>query len=452
MDGTWTLSKAQDLIQSCMLPQLREDLDNIPIEPEHFKSYHECLRIQLPLLYDWIEQVKPWDGCPEKNEEVDLQEAQAQVILLLCELSVKDTLYCIDQTELLNNAERILQRFSNVPRVVHAKLLRYYQEKLHKDTWKRQMGATNGFVKYLKVFASSSCPDNFMDKQLLMFCLSVGLNIRTCYETHYKFLSTQIFEIMLQQGNFDEILAMNIHSVIYDAIFKDLHIMDSIEFIQHQWDCLLKCFDFYNDMDSFTWSKLDDSLEILLRNIPLAPNSMSSIKLMKYVSIFLVFFNINRIEFNDCLNMDLMDIETTNKLRVLGSSNTSYTCYRWAKTILQMFILESYRLMQNMNICMDMLMEIHRCYVVATFPINLAVIEPHLTTFFDKFTAVLMEVIKVQKCDKNVMQVITMIFESFYYHLKECNDQSKLFKYKKAYYSLLHTDTFKKYVNVKNIL
>ncbi|XP_073816554.1 uncharacterized protein isoform X2 [Musca autumnalis] len=346
----WSLDKTQDLIQSCMLPELKEDLDNIPIEREHFKSYHECLRIQLPVLYDWVEQAKPWDCQDETNQEV-----QAKLITLLCEVSVRNTLYSVDQPELLNNADRILQRFGRISSSVHAKLLQYYQTKLHKDTWKRHMGATNGFVKYLMVNTSSSSAQNFMNKQLLMFCLSVGLNIRTCYETHYKLLSTQIFSMMLNHGNFDEILSMNIHSVIYDAIFKDLHIMDSIDFIQLQWSCLLKCFDFYTDMDSFTWNKLDDSLEILLRNIPLAPNSLSSICLMKYLSKFVVYFNINRQEFYDVLSKDIHDDETMKSIRLLGSSNTSYTTYRWAKSILQMFILESYRLMQNIDICMDML-------------------------------------------------------------------------------------------------
>lgn len=47
---------------------------------------------------------------------------------------------------------------------------------------------------------------------------------------------------------------MNIHSVIYDAVFKDIHIMDSNNFIVIQWNCLLKCLDFYTNFDSFTVS------------------------------------------------------------------------------------------------------------------------------------------------------------------------------------------------------
>lgn len=44
---------------------------------------------------------------------------------------------------------------------------------------------------------------------------------------------------------------MNIHSVIYDAVFKDIHIMDSEVFIEKQWSCLVKCLDFYVNLNSF---------------------------------------------------------------------------------------------------------------------------------------------------------------------------------------------------------
>lgn len=51
-----TLGKLNDLIKSCLLPELKHDLDSIPIEREHFKAYHESLELQLPVLYDWIQQ------------------------------------------------------------------------------------------------------------------------------------------------------------------------------------------------------------------------------------------------------------------------------------------------------------------------------------------------------------------------------------------------------------
>ncbi|XP_075148536.1 uncharacterized protein LOC142222330 [Haematobia irritans] len=438
----------KDLLNSCFLPKLKEDLDNIPIEKGHFKSYHDCLEVQLPILYDWIQQTQPmrWSFLDEEYDSVERKEIQANLILLLCEICAPESLYRLDNSNLIKNAETILEKFDTINREVEDLILKYYEEKLHKDSWKKQIGSVHGFVKYMEfLFSDSRSVSNQMNHKSLMFCLSVALNIRMYYETHYKFLSTTLFRIMLEHGNPDDILSMNIQGVIYDAIYKDLHIMDSISFIELQWNCLLSCYNFYKDMDSFTWTKLDDCMEILLRNIPLAPNSLTSISLMKFVSKFMVYFNINRVEFEDTLRQDLMENTAINNFRQLASSNTSYTCYRWAKKILEIFVLESYRLMQSIDTCREMLLEIHRCYIVTMFPIPLSVLEPHLVTYYEKFTAVLMEVIKVQKYKDDILQIITSMLETFYYHLTNCTDLPNLMKFRNAYQSLLDSDVFKKY-------
>lgn len=68
-----SLDKLNDLIKSCILPELKHDLDSIPIETEHFKTYHENLEIQLPVLYDWIQQPNDfiWNG--ESSERIKLE-------------------------------------------------------------------------------------------------------------------------------------------------------------------------------------------------------------------------------------------------------------------------------------------------------------------------------------------------------------------------------------------
>lgn len=68
MDSSRKIEMVKELLQTCLLPQLREDLDSIPIGKEHFKSYHECLQIQLPLLYDWIQQ-HYWTFDPDGLEQ-----------------------------------------------------------------------------------------------------------------------------------------------------------------------------------------------------------------------------------------------------------------------------------------------------------------------------------------------------------------------------------------------
>lgn len=70
---------------------------------------------------------------------------------MLCELSAPETVYLLDRPELIDNAERILNKFPSISLEVQDRILKYYQSKLHKDAWKKQLGAVHGFVKYLKV-------------------------------------------------------------------------------------------------------------------------------------------------------------------------------------------------------------------------------------------------------------------------------------------------------------
>lgn len=96
-------------------------------------------------------------------------------------------------------------------------------------------------------------------------------------------------------------------------------------------------------------------MEVLIRNVSLAPDSSTSICLVKFVSKLLVHYTINHKEFEEKLNTDLAHLTNITELRLLSSTNTSYTSYRWSKNILQMFIIESHKLMQTPDICKQML-------------------------------------------------------------------------------------------------
>ncbi|XP_065360861.1 uncharacterized protein LOC135954594 [Calliphora vicina] len=444
-----SLEKISDLLKSCLLPELQLDLDSIPIEREHFKTYHDGLKIQLPLLYDWIQQQPNNLVWNDEATEITKQEIQACLIVLLCEISFPNSIFQLNQTELILNAERILENTRELSKEVEELIIKYYEEKLHKDKWKRQLGAVHGFVKYLEFrFYHAQDRKKCISQKFLTFCLSVALNIRSCYETHYKTLSTSIFLIMLNRGANDDIISMNIHGVIYDAVFKDIHIMDAIHFIVKQWNCLIKCLDFYKNFDSFTWNYLDDMMEVLLRNISLAPDSATSMCLLKFVNKLIVYFTINHKEFEEFFDKDLTQVENFNEYRSLSSTNTSYTCYRWAKSILQMFIIESHKLMQTTENAKQLLQEMHKIYIMAILPIRLSIIEPHLVIFLKKFMAVLMETIKVHKHQNDIVPVITSLLETFYFHLQNSDDSKELNKFKQNIYGLLKSEVFEKYTTI----
>lgn len=81
-------------------------------------------------------------------------QLRAQFVLLLCELTASPTIYKINAESeyLLQNANQLLGKlFCLCRKCEHAYIFNYYEQKLHKDSWKRQLGAVHGFVRYLEV-------------------------------------------------------------------------------------------------------------------------------------------------------------------------------------------------------------------------------------------------------------------------------------------------------------
>lgn len=71
--------------------------------------------------------------------------------MLLCEITSPESIFKLDRPELIKNAERILESHGNLTKEVEQLVFHYYEEKLHKQNWKRQLGAIHGFAKYLEV-------------------------------------------------------------------------------------------------------------------------------------------------------------------------------------------------------------------------------------------------------------------------------------------------------------
>ena len=95
-------------------------------------------------------------------------------------------------------------------------------------------------------------------------------------------------------------------------------------------------------------------MEVLLRNVSLAPENTASVCLLKFVSKLIVYFTINNQEFEE-LSAQIITSKNISTYRSLGSSNTSYTNYRWCKSILQMFVIESHKLMHKKEMCLELL-------------------------------------------------------------------------------------------------
>ncbi|XP_034663412.1 uncharacterized protein LOC117898267 [Drosophila subobscura] len=416
---TWDTTEALaahmcDVVQFYMLPELKEDLDSVQLEPSHFESYHALLTHDLPKFYDLVQEFL------QKTNNSGHEELRVQIVMLLCELTAAPTVYQLkaESRNLLRNAHKLGRKLSETwGESMDTHILKNYEKKLHKDCWKRQLGAVHGFARYLELRYTK---DDKMTTQMLAFSLSVGLNVRECYDFVYKQFGVQIFSIMLKHGDHKDIQELNIHSVIYDHALRDAYNMDSIEATTAIWSCLYLCLDHFIDLDAFTWNQCDDMLERLLQNVTMSSKAKNSICLLQFITRVGYYFTINRGDIEAALATDLTQADQLATCQDVCSSINSSTSYRWAKSILQMLVLESDKLLQGPDVCVELLGQMQRCYLVCILPIPLQALHVHLPEFYTKFVAVLLECMVTHKTAPSVKKLVLRFIEIFSFQLKNC--------------------------------
>ncbi|XP_043653412.1 uncharacterized protein LOC122620149 [Drosophila teissieri] len=401
-----------ELVEFYMLPELKEDLDNIQLETSQFESYHSLLIQDLPKLYDLVQEFL------QKSGDAGHEELRVKLLLLICELTASPTIYQLkdDSGNLLRNANELAKKLSsNWWESTDVPILKYYEKKLHRDCWKKQLGAVHGFGRYLELRYGKK---SRMPTQMLAFALSVGLNVRECYDPIYKQLGVKIFSVMLKFSDPKDIQVLNVHSVIYDHALKDAYNMDSIEAIDSVWNCLYLCLDHFVDLDAFTWNQCDDMLDRLIQNVTMASSPKISICLLQFIIRLGYYFTINRSDVESALALDISEPDKLAACRDQCLALNVSTSYRWAKAILQMLVLESDKLLQGVEVCTALLEQMLRCYLVCIMPIPLQALHPHLPEFYGKFVAVLMECLVAHEKAPPVLKLVLRFTEVFRFQLE----------------------------------
>ncbi|KAH8278664.1 hypothetical protein KR018_006649 [Drosophila ironensis] len=404
-----------ELVQFYMLPELTEDLDSVQLDASHFASHHLLLVQDLPKLYDMVQNFLA------KNDDKGYEELRLKLLLLICELTASPTIYQLQDENLLQNASKLAGKLSRSWwETTDSPILKYYEHKLTRATWKRQLGAVHGFARYLDLRYSEKSK---LPTQMLNFALSVGLNVRECYDPAYKQLAVQIFSVILKYSDASHIQELNVHSVIYEHAFKDAYNLDSPEAITAVWNCLYLCLDHFIELDPFTWNQCDDMLERLIQNISMASSPKTSICLLQFIIRLGYYFTINRTDLEAAMAMELTDPKQLEICREVCLSLNASTSYRWAKPILQMLVLESEKLLQSADVCAKLLDQMLRCYLVCILPIPLEALHYHLTEFYAKFVAVLLECLTTHDRASSVLVCVERFLEIFSFQVANCSVQ-----------------------------
>ncbi|XP_055850307.1 uncharacterized protein LOC129914885 [Episyrphus balteatus] len=210
------ISFAKDLIKSSSVPELTIDLDNTPIESDNFDEYRKILDIQLPMLFDFIQQNEELLLSKEYND--DILEIKAKLLMLTTEITAHNTLYKIRNEQFLRVFNDFIQK--NFYKIlddseVEEYVLKHYTQYLKADNWKRHIGTVHGFSRFLELKVSNG---RQLPTKWSSFSLSVGLTIRECHLPAYKELSTQIFQTIITYSVRNYLLGMKLFaddSLIY---------------------------------------------------------------------------------------------------------------------------------------------------------------------------------------------------------------------------------------------
>ncbi|KQS39424.1 uncharacterized protein Dere_GG15752, isoform B [Drosophila erecta] len=360
-----------ELVEFYMLPELKEDLDNIQLDTCQFESYHSLLIQDLPKLYDLVQEFL------QKSGDAGHEELRVKLLLLICELTASPTIYQLkdDSDNLLRNANELARKLSSYWwESTDVQVLKYYERKLHRDCWKKQLGAVHGFGRYLE------------DPK--------------------------------------DIQELNVHSVIYDHALKDAYNMESIEAIDSVWNCLYLCLDHFVDLDAFTWNQCDDMLNRLIQNVTMASSPKISICLLQFIIRLGYYFTINRSDVESALAVDISEPDMLAACRDQCLALNVSTSYRWAKAILQMLVLESDKLLQGVEVCTALLEQMLRCYLVCIMPIPLQALHHHLPEFYGKFVAILMECLVAHEKAPPVLKLVSRFTEVFSFQLENGTTQT----------------------------
>lgn len=146
-------------------------------------------------------------------------------------------------------------------------------------------------------------------------------------------------------------------------------------------------------------------LQRLIENVTLCSDVKMSICLLQFITKLGYYFTLNSDEVCAALASDLTQHGQLEACQQICCSLNVCTNYRWAKSILQMLVMESEKLLQGPETCAQLLNAMLRCYLVCILPIPLPALNFHLREFHSKFVASLLQSLAQHREAERVVKV-----------------------------------------------
>lgn len=409
------IEKTLDIIKSCLVPQLLNDLDSQPIGSDDFKEYRLAAKENIRLLLDILHH-----NCHLLSDKIydnQLLQLKVNLLLITCEQIEPNQYFHSDDKDLLDSLWKItLDNVKFFEDDVFNQLIKHCKKSLTKTEWKKQFGLTNGFPSVCKILFQHK--SHLINNDVLMFMLSVGSNLVAHYDPDLvQRIGLKIYMYILSFANHNHLKELNIHQVIFNELLPLIQRSNEIEYNVYLYECFFLILRLEDIPPKAKWcSKYDTLISKLMNHFSFENDSKLSRLLIYQLVRFYSEGYCDQLQLKSLEELEGMNDwsyfdEIKEKIKT-----PNYKAMRWIHKIMDMMIRESARLFSNNQETKFFLCMFNILYIITIGSISPSHFHLVLENFTKKFILILLKVANLYKTNHDILSLILNLFSTIEEH------------------------------------
>lgn len=319
------LRTLKELIESCLLPELVQDVEDLPIHADNFEEFKKSLNYNLPLVLDHLSNQELIYHLNQDDDD-DILQLRCQLIMLLCEQAPIGQPFRVN-----SNSDKLWTglRSKAAPLITPgslAKCLQLYKDKLMEGRWKRNLGSTYGFVHFAELHLKNIDPD----LPTTLFVLAIASQFMECIHAEIKQLALSLYKLILLQCPKKLILDANVNKVIISICLENAQKLLKDDCLINLWDNVKEAIIMDERITKdLNWNELDDALQLLFQRIKLEGDRRSRERLRNILLEIIIKCRPHSADYKDTMSRQNSKNYTEN-----------VKLFRWIVDLKELYIFE----------------------------------------------------------------------------------------------------------------
>ncbi|XP_055696655.1 uncharacterized protein LOC129797835 [Lutzomyia longipalpis] len=416
------LEEGEKMLESCLLPECIYDITENPLDGNQFIEYREHLKHVLPTLFDLISsrELELFDVIPETLKFRRL------FVEFVCEQRGDCDLFRTDVDNLVKNlvsCEGKLKKILQSDKDLRKEMFVVYKSKLLGQAWKKHLGAIHGFLCFCRTSFEGDATETLdLDKE--MFILSIGTQFLENVDPSFKLCGLKLFCLLLECSNEDSLIETNTHCVIYSQAMDNIQKLLNEECSRAIWKCIWlavsKDKTLARDPE---WNKLDDCLNILIYRLKIE-SQPSTKRFLKETLLRFVSFSVVADKREIGVDLNNLSAQNLNELldellKSKGATIDNFKCYRWAKNLLDLFVVQLLTIASTRQGVVSTIQFIHTVYLLTIAAIRRDLLDDILKQFIKRVMPICAEILNIYHTADNVQKSTASFLETVYNQVQE---------------------------------